>query len=105
MSDAAAQLATDLAGLAADLADLSAADAAAAALLAQQGRRDAPRRTGYMASTINHAGPLVTVAAPYAPFVHARYPFLALAAEQVDWAAPHTEAVSDALAALEGTYR
>jgi hypothetical protein len=100
----AADLARGLQQLADALGDLSDADAQAAALIADAAPGFTPRRTGRLAAGFQTDGGTVTNREPYAGFVHDRHPFLTLAAESVDWSAPHVAAIADALDHLKGTY-
>jgi hypothetical protein len=102
------QLLAGLDAARAELADTSAADSAAGELLADRVRARAPKRTGYLASTIGYqlltAGAELVVAAPYAAAVEARRPF---AHNTVEAALPdvvtiYTEHAEQALDQLKG---
>lgn len=100
----AADLARGLHQLADTLGDLDDADAVSAALIAHAAPGFTKRRTGTLAAgTVARDGQVLNPVR-YAPYAHARHPFLTLAAESVDWSAPHLDAIDKALAALKGTY-
>jgi len=71
-----------------DVADTTVEAHAAGALMATEGRKDSPRRTGFLASTHGYgvSGPLieVTATAPYATIVHSQNPWLERAVEDED---------------------
>lgn len=99
------QLVSSLDAAARELAQLSEADDQVGAMLAGRVSAEAPRRSGYMAGTIEHAGAVVRVGAPYGVFVHARNPFAARALEQQQQEATdlYSRAVAQAVALVKGS--
>lgn len=113
MSDGAPQLAADLAAAADELArGVDHAGELAAQQLATAAQRGAPRRTGYLAGSIHADGATVAVGAPYGRVIHDGWsahhiraqPFLADAADRVDWPGPYVDAAMTALDQLHTTY-
>lgn len=76
------ELVRSLDAAARELAQLDEADDHAGQLLAGAVAAEAPRRSGFLAGSIEHTGAAVRVGAPYGVFVHARDPFAARAMEQ-----------------------
>lgn len=64
-----------------ELGNLEQTEDKAGQLLADRMQAEAPKLTGYMAGTVEHAGATVTVGAPYAGYVNAGNPFAARAME------------------------
>lgn len=100
-----AELARSLDAAARELTQLADADDRAGELLANQTIAEAPHRSGYLASTIEHAGAVVRIGAPYGVFVHARNPFAARAMEQLQDKAVgiYAEAIADVVARVKGS--
>lgn len=98
------QLRSSLSALAAELRHLDATDDKAGEQLASRVVAEAPKLTGYMAGTVEHAGATITVGAPYAGFVDARNPFAerAMAAEQQDIVNLYAEDIAAAVARTVG---
>lgn len=99
------QLDSSLHAAARELAQLDEADDQVGALLAGAVSAEAPRRTGFMAGTVEHAGAVVRVGAPYSVFVHARNPFAARALErqQAEATDLYGRAVAHAVALVKGS--
>lgn len=100
-----AELARSLDAVARDLLQLDDADDLVGDQLAGRVAAEAPKRSGYLASTVEHAGPLVRVGAPYGVFVHAHNPFAARAMEQLRDKAVgiYAEAIASAVAQVKGS--
>jgi hypothetical protein len=102
------QLVRTLDDAARHLEDLTDAEREAGQLLADQGSKAAPRRTGRLAEshgyTVTDTGLSVTAATPYASIVHARNPWLTrTVGNQLDQVADiYLAGVSDALAEVKG---
>ncbi len=103
------QLVRTLHAAAADLGDLSDVEQEAGELLAEQGSKASPRRTGTLAEAHGYkvvtAGVTVIAATRYAAIVHARNPWLArtvLAAED-QVADLYLAGVDERLAQVKGT--
>lgn len=99
------QLDSSLQAAARELAQLSEADDQVGAMLAGAVSAEAPRRSGFMAGTVEHAGAVVRVGAPYGVFVHARNPFAARAMqrEQAEAVGLYAQAVASAVALVKGS--
>lgn len=98
------QLARSLDAAARELADLAAADDVVGDLLASAVVAEAPKRTGYMASTVQHVGSVVTIGAPYAVFVNARTGFAVrpLEQQQTKITDLYARAVAEVVAGIKG---
>ena len=107
------QLAASLRAAAVKIAQCAEPNAAAADMIGQQARRNAPRRTGALAGSVqvvsDAQGALVTVGARHGRFVEygTRYvrprPFLSPASGQVDWTAPYDAHVAAAVSKVRGS--
>lgn len=106
----AARLAADLREVGERLADTRAVEDQAAAVIAADATRRAPRRTGRLASSVAAAGGRVNVAAPYAPYVEygtrrtRAQPFLAPAVESAPWLDPYRDHLDNVLDVVRSAY-
>lgn len=106
--DGADTLARTMRAAADDIDDLTTAHRAIGGQVVDVARGLAPVRTGRLRSSITAdpgpAGVTITAGAPYAPYVHARNPFLADALDRKTAAAVDTitSAVEDALDTIQG---
>lgn len=100
-----AELRSSLQAAITELQSLTGSDAKAGEELATEVRAEAPKLTGYMAGTVEHAGATVTVGAPYARFVNARNPFTAraIAAAEQRVVDIYAEGVATAISRIHGT--
>lgn len=88
-----------------ELRSLDAVDDQVGALLAGRVAAEAPRRTGYMAGSVEHAGAVVRVGAPYGVFVNARNPWAVRVLDQQldDVTDLYAQAVAQAVALVKGS--
>ena len=108
----AAELAATLRRAGGKLADCTAPNATASALIARQAATAAPHRTGRLAGSIrtrsNADGASIDVGAPYGRFVEygTRYmrarPYLTPASAAVDWQRPYAEHVGAVMSTVRG---
>lgn len=99
------ELSRSLDAAARELAQLGEADDQAGQLLAGAVSAEAPRRSGYLAGSIEHTGAVVRVGAPYGVFVHARDPFAARAMQEKlqEVTDLYGQAVAQAVAQVKGS--